>query len=146
MMNLFKLFNINIKQNKMDLEINSLLNTFTKVSLKLPLQKKNHLFNDRGHYPIVFGYFLGAINHLKEVKKLNNRHVKKVLKLYLKYNFTNGDTADAEELVGLILELSQSDEGIEYIKVGKQAFKKWLEDKSDIVIDLNQLLVKVEAK
>ena len=43
--------------------------------------------------------------------------MKKILKLYLKYNFTNGDAAHADELVGLILEPGENEEGLRYIKV-----------------------------
>ena len=71
---------------------------------------------------------------------------KKILKLYLRYSFTNGDIGHADELVGLILELGDDEEGLRYIKVGKQAFRKWLNNKSDIVADLSQLLVKAEEE
>jgi len=145
-MGFFTTLNKKIKRNMLDLEINSLLNTFTKVSLKIPLQKKQNLFQNQKHYPIVFGYFLGAMLYIKEEKKFDNRHLEKILKSYLSSNFTNTDVSHAKELSKLIFDLSRTEEGKEYMQVGRQAYKKWLNEKSDVIADLNRLLIEVEGK
>ncbi len=88
---------------------------------------------------------MGAIGYLKEVRTLHDKHVEKILKYYLSFNFTNGNKSDAKELSVLILELSQTEEGLKYMKEGKQAFRKWKKEKPDVLADLNRLLIEQEG-
>ena len=61
------------KKKSIDSEIHKLLNQFTEISLKIPMQKRKNLFDNEGYYPIVFGYFFGVMDYFKQYNKIDEK-------------------------------------------------------------------------
>jgi len=129
-----------IQQDVIDLEIYELLNQFTDASLEMPIRRVRNLFEYKNTYSVVFGYFFGAMDYIVQYKEIDYSYALELFKKYLSKNFTNGDKEKANELYVLIINFSKTSEGRKYMLVGRNAFKKWLENKPEIIADLNRLL------
>ena len=132
--------NRKIQQDVIDLEIHELLNQFTDASLEMPLRRVRNLFEYQNTYSVVFGYFFGAMDYVVQYKEIDYSYALELFKKYITMNFTNEDSGKANELNDLIMKLSKTSEGRKYMLVGRNAFKRWLENKPEIIADLNRLL------
>lgn len=140
-MDFFHIFNKKSKQDNANEEIYELLNKFTEISLKIPMQRRKNLFRDANTYPIVFSYFFGAMDYIRQYKNIDNIKTERIFITYLSMNFTKGDVDNATNLNIFVTDLSQTDEGMNYIKVGRKAFKTWVNNKAESSSELNRLLV-----
>ncbi len=134
------------KKKSIDSEIHKLLNQFTEISLKIPMQKRKNLFDNEGYYPIVFGYFFGVMDYFKQYNKIDEKETKKIFRTYLAKNFTNGNMETAKQLNDFVITLTEGDEGIEYMRRGRNTFKTWMENRFETSSSLNRLLIEAEEK
>jgi 2-oxoglutarate dehydrogenase complex dehydrogenase (E1) component-like enzyme len=121
-------------------EIYVLLEHFTDASLKMPMYRIHDLFKCTNCYPLIFGYFLGAMDYIIEYKNIDSIDAKKLFKVYLSTTFTNEDMGNANDLYEMCKDLNTSEKGRKYMFIGRMAFKKWLENQPEIVSDLNRML------
>jgi len=145
MMNIFRK-SFQKKKNMSDQEIYGLLTQFTDSSLEMPVRRVRGLFDDTRCFPLVFGYFLGAMDYIIEYKNLDSTHARKLFKSYLSFNFTNDDRQKAKEMYQMFKDLSQTPEGRQNMLVGRNTFKQWLENQVEIIPDLNRLLFTAQVK
>jgi hypothetical protein len=142
-MSVLNIFN---KKKSIDTEVYGLLNQFTEISLKIPMQKRKNLFDNEGYYPIVFGYFFGAMDYLKQQKNISESKMKKIFRTYLSENFTEGDLNNASYLYTFLLESIKEDDTKEYMRVGRSTFKIWMENRFETSSSLNRLLIEAEKR
>lgn len=121
-------------------EIYALLEHFTDASLKMPMSRINDLFKCTNCYPMIFGYFLGAMDYLMAYKNIDSLDAKKLFKVYLSTTFTDEDIGKASDLYEMCKDLNTSEKGRNYMFTGRMACKKWLENQPEIIPDLNRML------
>ncbi len=127
-------------------EIHELLNLFTEMSLKIPMQKRKNLFDNEVYYPIIFSYFLGAMDYLGQNNNVKKTETRKIFQIYLANNFTNGDMKIAKSLNCFVWELSKESKGMEYMRRGRNTFKSWMENRFESSSSLNRLLIEAEEQ
>lgn len=102
------------------------LNGFTKASLAMPKMNNPFLLDDKSKHPMIFGYFIGAIDHIAKAHQLNETDKHKIHTKYLSKNFTNNNEEAAKELVTYSTDIKETEDGAHYALRGKLAMKKWL--------------------
>jgi hypothetical protein len=101
------------------------LEVFTEASLAMPKLNNPFLLDNKDIHPMIFGYFMGVIDHLAKVYKLNDKEKRTVCTQYLLKNFANNNMDRAKELVKYCENIMQTDDANNYALRGKLAVKKW---------------------
>jgi len=102
------------------------LNAFTEASLAMPKMNNPFLLDDKSKQPMIFGYFMGVMDHVAKAYQLNEKDKLKIHKQYLAKKFTNNNEEDAKALVKYSADIRETDEGCHYALRGKLAMKKWV--------------------
>ena len=100
------------------------LDVFTAASLAMPKMNNPFLLDNKSKHPMIFGYFMGVIDHVAREYNLNNKEKRKVCRQYLLKNFANNDMDHAAELLKYCDEIME-EEACHYALRGKLAMKKW---------------------
>lgn len=106
-------------------KINEELDVFTKASLAMPQMNNPYLLDDKNNYPMIFGYFVGAMDYIAEVYQLNEKDKIAIYTQYLSRNFANDNVEHLTELVEYSTNISQIDDSSNTMLVGGHAMKKW---------------------
>ena len=106
-------------------KIYTALDRFTDASLAMPKMNNPFLFDDKGKHPMIFGYFMGAIDYIEQAYQLSPKDKQEILKQYLLNNFTDSIGTDVKALVKYCLALKETHEGSQYVLRGKLSMKKW---------------------
>jgi hypothetical protein len=102
------------------------LDIFTVESLAMPKTNNPFLLEDKSKHPMIFGYFVGAMDYITEAYQLNERDKSEIYTQYLARHFTD-DVEQTKELLKYSTDISQTDDGSHYLLVGGHAMKKWAE-------------------
>lgn len=106
-------------------EIYGELDVFTAASLAMPKMNNPFLLDDKSKHPMIFGYFMGVIDHTARVYKLNEKEKRKVCIKYLLKNFADNNMDRATELLKYCDEIMQGEDASNYALRGKLSMKKW---------------------
>ena len=106
-------------------EIYNDLDVFTAASLAMPKMNNPFLLDDKSKYPKIFGYFMGVIDHVARVYKLNEKDKRKIFTQYLLKNFAENDMERTQEFLKYCDEIMQTEDACNYALRGKLAMKKW---------------------
>ena len=101
------------------------LDIFTKESLAMPKTNNPFLLDDKNKHPMIFGYFVGAMNQIAQSYQLDEKVKTAIYTQYLTKNFGNDDKKYVTELIKYSNDLSKEDESHNTILVGELAMKKW---------------------
>ena len=101
------------------------LDVFTKESLAMPKMNNPFLLDDKTKHPMIFGYFIGAMEYLTQHYTLSENDMHTVYTEYLSRNFTDHDEAHTKALLDYSKEIRQIDDVARYRLVGNHAMKKW---------------------
>lgn len=101
------------------------LDVFTKESLAMPKMNNPFLLEDKTKHPMIFGYFMGAMEYLAQAYTLNEKDTDEIYTQYLSRNFTKNNEERTKALLDYSKEISQIDDNGRYILVGNHAMKKW---------------------
>lgn len=101
------------------------LDIFTKESLAMPKMNNPFILDDESKHPMIFGYFMGAMDYITQTYQLNERDKFAIYTQYLSRNFADNDAEYATELLKYSADISQTDDGSNYMLVGGHAMKKW---------------------
>lgn len=107
-------------------KISEELDIFTEESFAMPKMNNPFLLEDKSKHPMIFGYFVGAINYIAQVYQLNERDKSEIYTQYLARHFTDDVAEQAKELLKRSTDISQTDDVSHYILVGGHAMKKWV--------------------
>jgi hypothetical protein len=107
-------------------KIADILNGFTIESLAMPKMNNPFLLNDTTKHPMIFGYFMGAMQHIAEVYHLSKEEERTLYTQYLAKHFSNNDEDKTKALLEYSHNLSQTEEGAHYMLLGAHAIKKWM--------------------
>jgi hypothetical protein len=133
------------KRNRLgDQDIYMLLDRFIDASLEMPIRRVRDLFEDTRYYTVIFGYFLGAVEYMKKHKDLSQRDIRILFKKFFSYGFVKYDKE--KELYQMFVQLQQRSEEQDYMNIGRNAFKRWLESREELVPDLNRLIFSMQVK
>jgi len=102
------------------------LDRFTEASLAMPKMNNPFLLDDKSKHPMIFGYFMGAIEHITQAHKLNEKDKVKIYTQYLFKNFANKNEVETQKLLKYSMDISETDDGCRYALRGKFAMKKWV--------------------
>ncbi|MCW8821501.1 MAG: hypothetical protein OQK45_04665 [Sulfurovum sp.] len=102
------------------------LDIFTKESLAMPKMNNPFLLEDKSKHPMIFGYFVGAMDYIAQAYQLNKRDKSEIYTQYLARHFADNDAEQTKELLKYSTTISQTDDGSHYILVGGHAMKKWV--------------------
>lgn len=108
-------------------EIHEALDIFTKESLAMPKMNNPFIVDDERIHPALFGYFMGAKNHIQKSYQLNEKDISDIYTQYLSRNFANNDMEKAVELLKYSVDISLTDDCSHCMFVGEHAMKKWSE-------------------
>ena len=106
-------------------KINEELDVFTKASLAMPKFNNPFLLDDQNKQPMIYGYFVGAMNHLAQTYDLNEKDKTDIYKKYLSRNFANNGSEQTAKLLKYSTDISQDENNHNTILVGELAMKKW---------------------
>jgi len=101
------------------------LDIFTKESLAMPKTNNPFLLDDKKKYPMIFGYFVGAMNQIAKSYQLDEKDKTTIYTHYLSKNFADDDVERTTELLKYSNDLSQDDNNHNTILVGELAMRKW---------------------
>lgn len=101
------------------------LDVFTIASLAMPKMNNPFLLDDESKHPMLYAYFLGAMNHIAEVYQLKEKDKTTIYTQYLSRNFTNDNVEQAEKLLKYSRDLCIDDKCRKDIVVGELAMKRW---------------------
>lgn len=101
------------------------LEVFTEASLAMPKLNNPFLLDNKDIHPMIFGYFMGVVDHLAKVYKLNDKEKRTVCTQYLLKNFADNNMDRAKELVKYCENIMKTDDANNYALRGKLAVKKW---------------------
>ena len=101
------------------------LGRFTEASLAMPKMNNPFLLDNESKHPMIFGYFMGVIDHIAREYKLNEKVKRKVCTQYLLKNFADNNMDRAKELLKYCDEVMQQEDASNYALRGKLAMKKW---------------------
>ncbi|HEY9190091.1 MAG TPA: hypothetical protein VIM88_04415 [Sulfurovum sp.] len=101
------------------------LDVFTKESLAMPKMNNPFLLDDKTKHPMLFGYFMGAMEYLTQAYRLNEKDTDAIYTKYLSRNFADHDEEQTRELFNYSKEISQAEHVSRYMVVGNLAMKKW---------------------
>jgi hypothetical protein len=102
------------------------LDRFTEASLAMPKMNNPFLLDDKSKHPMIFGYFMGVMDHIAKAYQLNEKDKLKIHTQYMAKNFADNNEEDAKVLVKSSTEIRETDDGCHYALRGKLAMKKWL--------------------
>lgn len=100
------------------------LDMFTKESLAMPKMNNPFLLDDKTKHPMIFGYFMGAMEYIAQVYTLNEKDSSTIYSDYLARNFAN-NAAHTIDLLNYSNDIRHIDEVTRYRLVGNHAMKKW---------------------
>ncbi|WP_373031788.1 hypothetical protein [Sulfurovum sp.] len=103
------------------------LDRFTEASLAMPKMNNPFLLDDKNKHPMIFGYFMGVMDHIAKAYELTEKDKLKIFTQYLSKNFAENNDEDAKALVKYSMDVMKTDEGGHYALRGKLAMKKWAE-------------------
>ncbi len=103
------------------------LDRFTEASLAMPKMNNPFLLDDKNKHPMIFGYFMGVMDHINKAYQLKEKDKLQIYTRYLAKNFADNNEEDAKALVKYSTDISETDEGCRYALRGKLAMKKWAE-------------------
>ena len=106
-------------------DIYSELDVFTAASLAMPKMNNPFLFDDKNKHPMIYGYFMGVIEHVARSYKLSEKEKRKVCTHYLLKNCADDDMDRAKELLKYCDEIMKGEDACNYALRGKLAMKKW---------------------
>jgi len=106
-------------------EIYNELDVFTAASLAMPKMNNPFLLDNQSKHPMIFGYFMGVIDHMARAYNLNEKEKRKICNHYLLKNFADNDTDRAKELLKYCDDVMQTKDASNYALRGKLAMKKW---------------------
>jgi len=101
------------------------LDVFTKESLAMPKMNNPFLLDDKTKHPMIFGYFIGAMEYITKTYSLNEKDTDQIYSRYLSRNFANHSAEQTKELLNYSKEIQQLDDFGQYRLVGNHAMKKW---------------------
>ncbi|HSR74137.1 MAG TPA: hypothetical protein VLL31_04775 [Sulfurovum sp.] len=101
------------------------LDVFTKESLAMPKMNNPFLLDDKTKHPIIYGYFMGALEYITELYTLDEKDTHAIYTKYLSRNFADHNEGHTKELFNYLKEISQIDDVGRYRLVGNHAMKKW---------------------
>lgn len=101
------------------------LDVFTAASLAMPKMNNPFLLDNKSKHPMIFGYFMGVIDHMGRAYQLTEKEKRKVSTQYLLKNFADNDMERATELLKYCDEIMQTEDACSYALRGKLAMKKW---------------------
>ncbi|MGB5506636.1 MAG: hypothetical protein WBM70_08125 [Sulfurovum sp.] len=101
------------------------LDVFTAASLAMPKMNNPFLLDNKSKHPMIFGYFMGVIDHMGRAYQLTEKEKRKVCTQYLLKNFADNDIERATELLKYCDEIMQNEDACSYALRGKLAMKKW---------------------
>lgn len=101
------------------------LDIFTATSLAMPKMNNPFLLDDKSKHPMIFGYFMGVIDHMVQAYQLNEKDRNTIQSQYVLHNFANDDTEKATELLTYCKNIREEDDVSNYMVRGKLAMKKW---------------------
>ena len=107
-------------------KIHEELDRFTEASLAMPKMNNPFLLEDKNKHPMIFGYFMGVMDHIAKAYQLNEKDKLKIHTQYLAKNFAENNEEDAKELVKYSVGIRETDDGCRYAFRGKLAMKKWV--------------------
>ena len=93
----------------------------------MPKMNNPFLLDDESKHPMIFGYFVGAMNHIEQSYQLREKDKTEIYTQYLSRNFANDNSEHVERLLKYSSDLSLSEDSNNYILVGELAMKKWKE-------------------
>jgi len=106
-------------------KINKELDVFTIASLAMPKMNNPFLLDDQSKHPMIFAYFLGAMNHITQAYELKEKDKTTIYTQYLSRNFASDNVEQAEKLLKYSTDLCQEDNSRKDIVVGELAMKRW---------------------
>ena len=101
------------------------LDVFTAASLAMPKMNNPFLLDDKSKHLMIFGYFMGVIDHIGRAYQLTEKEKRAVCTQYLLKNFADDDMDRATELLTYCDEIMQKEDACSYALRGKLAMKKW---------------------
>ncbi len=101
------------------------LDIFTATSLAMPKMNNPFLLDDKSKHPMIFGYFMGVIDHMVQSYHLSKKDEHTIQAHYFLHNFANNDDVYATKLVQYCEEIRHRDDVSNYSLRGKLAMKKW---------------------
>ena len=101
------------------------LDIFTATSLAMPKMNNPFLLDDKSKHPMIFGYFMGVLDHMVQAYQLNEKDRLRVQTQYLLTNFANNNDEHAVELAKYCAEIRHKHDVSNYALRGKLAMKKW---------------------
>lgn len=108
-------------------KIDEALNIFTAESLAMPRMTNPFLLEDKNKHPMIFGYFMGAMDHLTVAYQLNEKDKSEIYTQYLARHFVQDNAEQTKELLDYSIKISQTDDGSHCALLGRHAMKKWAE-------------------
>ncbi len=106
-------------------KIDKELDVFTIASLAMPKMNNPFLLDDQSKRPMIFAYFLGAMNHITQAYQLKEKDKTTIYTQYLSRNFASDNVEQAEKLLKYSTDLCQEDNSRKDIVVGELAMKRW---------------------
>lgn len=101
------------------------LDVFTQASLAMPKTNNPFLLDDKTKHPMIFGFFMGAMNQIAQAYELNEKDKTEIYAQYLSRNFANDNAEYVTELLKYSNDLNQNDDSHKTIIVGELAMRKW---------------------
>ena len=101
------------------------LDIFTATSLAMPKMNNPFLLDNKNKHPMIFGYFMGAIDYMQQAYELSEKDKRIIYAHYLLNNFTNNDEEYAKELLKYSEVIREEEDVNSYTLRGKLAMKKW---------------------
>ncbi|HIQ47970.1 MAG TPA: hypothetical protein EYH57_10200 [Sulfurovum sp.] len=101
------------------------LDIFTATSLAMPKMNNPFLLDNKSKHPMIFGYFMGVLDHMVQAYDLDKKDQNTVQSHYILHNFANNDEEYAAELLQYCEEIRERDDVSNYSLRGKLAMKKW---------------------
>lgn len=101
------------------------LDIFTATSLAMPKMNNPFLLDDKRKHPMIFGYFIGVIDHMAQVYELNEKEQHTILKHYLLNNFSDEDEEKCTQFMDYCEKIRSREDVSSYTLRGKLAMKKW---------------------
>lgn len=107
-------------------KIGETLDLFTEESLAMPKMSNPFLLEDKSKHPMIFGYFVGAMDYIAQAYRLSERDKSEIYTQYLAKHFADNDAEQTKELIKYSADIGQTDDGSHYMLVGGHAMKKWI--------------------
>lgn len=101
------------------------LDIFTATSLAMPKMNNPFLLDNKSKHPMIFGYFMGVLDHMTLAYNLDKKDQSTIRTQYILDNFANNDDDYAAELLQYCEEIRHRDDVCRYAVRGKLAMKKW---------------------